>query len=121
MFWIITTLLSIITIIVGIIWYHKDEWSVGSWATIVTGVVCVLLFGFLLLYESVEEKQFVTKYEILAEYTENYTYANEAEKAIIAGKKYDFNNELIDKKASIRNYSFLWINPEKIENLELLQ
>ena len=121
MFWIMMTILCILAIIAGIIWYKLDNWSYGGPILVIAGIVFAFLFSSFTIMQIFYEKDIITEYEILSEYTKNYNYNNEAEKAIIAGRKYDFNTELIDNKVSAKNRSFFWINPEKIEQLNYLQ
>lgn len=121
MFWIIMTILGILTIVAGYVWYKLDNWSDGGPILAMAGIVAAFMFGIFTIVQGFWEKDIVTEYEMLSEYTENYNYNNEAEKAIIAGRKYDFNTELIDHKVSAKNHSFFWINPKKIEQLNYLQ
>lgn len=121
MFWIMMAILGILAIIAGLIWYKLDGWSVGGPILAILGAVIAFIFGVMIIMQVFFEKDIITEYEMLSEYTENYNYNNEAEKAIIAGRKYDFNTELIYNKVSAKNRSFFWINPEKIEQLNYLQ
>ena len=121
MFWIMMTILGILAIIAGIIWYKLDNWSDGGPILTIVGIVVAFIFGVMTIGQIFYEKDIVTEYEMLSEYTENYNYNNEAEKIIIDSKKHAFNIELIDNKASAKNRSFFWINPEKIEQLNYLQ
>lgn len=121
MFWTIMTILGALSIIAGIIWYKLDNWSDGGPILTVVGIAVALIFCAITISQILYEKDIVTEYEMLSEYTENYNYNNETEKAIIASRKYDFNTELIDNKVSAKNHSFFWINPKKIEQLNYLQ
>lgn len=120
MFWIIMIILSSLAIITGCIWYKLDSWNGGGPIFITAGIACFLIAVFCAIGQNCYEKNIITKYEMLSEYTENYQYSNEAEKAVIAGKKYAFNADLINDKVSAKNYHFFWINPERIEQLNYL-
>ena len=120
MFWTIMMILNVLAIIAGLIWYKLNSLCCGGPMLITVGVAVFLISALLAIGQNCYEKNIITEYELLSDYTENYEYSNETEKAIIAGRKYDFNTKLINEKVNAKNYSFFWINPEKIEQLKFL-
>lgn len=120
MFWIMMLILSALAIIAGLIWYKLNSLCCVVPILITVGIAAFLISAFLAIGQTWYEEDIITEYELLSEYTENYKYSSETKKAIIAGRKYDFNTELIDNKVDAKNHSFFWINPERIKQLKFL-